>query len=91
MPWIARGNGHFSGRCQWIKGSGECSCESRLGFALSTAPEILRRIKNRPADEATRAVVRKTVGEVMDIDELYRNLPMEEYETEALENYLKGA
>jgi hypothetical protein len=28
---------------------------------------------------------------VMDIDEIYRNLPLEEYRTEALESYLKGA
>jgi hypothetical protein len=31
------------------------------------------------------------VGKVMDIDEIYRRVPMEEYRTEALESYLKGA
>jgi RNA polymerase sigma factor (sigma-70 family) len=82
---------YFSGRCQWIEGSGDCSCESRLGFALSAAPEILRRLKNRPPNRAMKATVRKTVGEVMDIDEIYRSLPLEEYRTEALESYLKGA
>lgn len=35
--------------------------------------------------------VRKTVGEVMDIDEIYRSLPLEEYKTGELESYLKGA
>lgn len=82
---------YFSGRCQWIEGSGDCSCESRLGFALSAAPEIVNRLKNRPPDAAMKEAVRKTVGEVMDIDEIYANLPLEEYRTEALESYLKGA
>jgi hypothetical protein len=82
---------YFSGRCQWIEGGGDCSCESRLGFALSAAPEILRRLKNRHPDRAMKATVRKTVGEVMDIDDIYQSLPMEEYQSEALESYLKGA
>lgn len=82
---------YFSGRCQWIERSGDCSCESRLGFALSAAPEILRRLKNRPPDKAIRKRVRQTVGEFMDIDRIYSSLPMEEYQTEALESCLKGA
>ncbi|UCF96959.1 MAG: RNA polymerase sigma factor [Spirochaetaceae bacterium] len=82
---------YFSGRCQWIEGSGNCSCECGLGFALSVAPEILRRLKNLPPDEAIRTTVRKTVGKVIDIDQIYGELPLEEFQTEALESYLKGA
>jgi RNA polymerase sigma-70 factor (ECF subfamily) len=83
--------GYFSGRCQWIEGGGDCSCESRLGFALSAAPDILLRLKSRLPDEAMKQTVRRTVGEVMDIEKIYRSLPLEEYRTEALESYLKGA
>jgi RNA polymerase sigma factor (sigma-70 family) len=82
---------YFRGRCQWVEGAGDCSCESRLGFALSFAPEILKRLQSRPPDEATKAVVRRTLGEIRDIDEVYRNLPAERYQTDELESYLKGA
>ena len=64
---------YFSGRCQWIEGSGDCSCESRLGFALSAAPEILNGLINRLPDEVMKATVRRTAGEVMDIHEIYRS------------------
>jgi RNA polymerase sigma-70 factor (ECF subfamily) len=82
---------YFHGRCQWVEGAGDCSCESRLGFALSFAPEILRRLQNHPPDEATKAVVRRTLKDIRDIDEIYRNLPTERYQTDELEAYLKGA
>ena len=82
---------YFHGRCQWVEGAGDCSCESRLGFALSFAPEILRRLQNRPPDQATKAVVRRTLTDIRDIDEIYRNLPAERYQTDELEAFLKGA
>jgi RNA polymerase sigma factor (sigma-70 family) len=82
---------YFRGRCQWIEGAGDCSCESRLGFALSFAPEILKRLQNRPPDEDTKKMVRRTLGGIRDIDEIYRNLPAERYQTDELESYLKGA
>jgi RNA polymerase sigma-70 factor (ECF subfamily) len=82
---------YFSGRCQWLGGKTNCSCESRLGFALSFAPEILRRLKNRPLDRATKSTIRSTLGKVLDINEIYRSLPLEDYESDALERYLKGA
>ncbi len=82
---------YFRGRCQWVEGAGECSCESRLGFALSFAPEILRRLQNRPPDEAMKRVVRRTLGGIRDIDEIYRSLPAERYQTGELESYLRGA
>jgi RNA polymerase sigma factor (sigma-70 family) len=82
---------YFRGRCQWAEGAGDCSCESRLGFALSFAPEILKRLQNRPPDEGMKTVVRRTLGEIHDIDEIYRNLPAERYQTDELESYLKGA
>jgi RNA polymerase sigma-70 factor (ECF subfamily) len=82
---------YFRGRCQWIEGAGDCTCESRLGFALSFAPEILKRLQNRPPNEAMKSAVRSTLDNVRDIDEIYRNLPAERYQTEELESYLKGA
>jgi RNA polymerase sigma-70 factor (ECF subfamily) len=82
---------YFSGRCQWIEGAGDCSCESRLGFALSFAPEILKRLKQRPLDEDMKATVRSTLRNVQGVNEIYRSLPLEQYQTEELESYLKGA
>jgi RNA polymerase sigma-70 factor (ECF subfamily) len=82
---------YFSGRCQWAGGNSDCSCESRLGFALSFAPEILKSLKNRPPDKTTRDTIRSSLAKVGGIEEIYRTLPMEEYATEALESYLKGA
>jgi RNA polymerase sigma factor (sigma-70 family) len=82
---------YFSGRCQWIEGAGDCSCESRLGFALSIAPEILKRLKSRPLDADMRATVRSTLRNVRGVDDFYRTLSLEPYQTEELESYLKDA
>lgn len=79
---------YFSGRCQWVEGGGDCSCESRLGFALTAAPEIIRRLRNHPPDKGTKRVVRDTLGEVKKIDSVYSRLPMLPYRTKALEYYL---
>jgi RNA polymerase sigma-70 factor (ECF subfamily) len=82
---------YFSGRCQWVEGGGECSCESRLGFALSAAPEIIQRLKNHPPDKKMKSIMRTTLREIDDIDDVYNHLPMEEYETEALQRYIGEA
>lgn len=80
---------YFSGRCQWIEGGGDCSCESRLGFALSAAPEIIQRVRNHPPDRSTKQVVRDTLAEVDNIDTVYSRLPTLTYQVRALEYYLK--
>lgn len=82
---------YFSGRCQWLGGDSQCSCASRIGFALAFAPDILRRLKNLPPDEATTRTVGSALRQIEDIDEIYRTLPLEPFQTEALERYLKGA
>ena len=83
--------GYFSGRCQWVEGGGDCSCESRLGFALSAAPEILQKLRNHPPDKNIKSIMSTTLRDVDDINDVYRRLPMEEYKIEALQRYLKEA
>lgn len=80
---------YFSGRCQWIQGGGDCSCESRLGFALSAAPEIIQRVRNHPPEKRTKQVVRDTLAEVDNIDAVFSRLPTLAYQAKALEFYLK--
>ena len=79
---------YFSGRCQWIEGGGDCTCESRLGFALAAAPEIIQKLRNHPPDRGTRTVIRNTLREVKGTDSIHRRLPTVEYDTAALERYL---
>jgi RNA polymerase sigma-70 factor (ECF subfamily) len=59
---------YFSGRCQWVSDSPSnspaCTCESKLGFALTAAPEILKKLRDYPVDEQTHAVIRSTVADV---------------------------
>ena len=81
---------YFSGRCQWVEGGGDCSCESRLGFALSAAPEIIQRLRNYPPDRKIQSVVRRTLGEIRDLDEAYRQIPMEEFNSESVLQNLKA-
>ena len=64
---------YFSGRCQWAPESGDCSCESKLGFALTAAPEIIHKLRNHPPDPETRAVIRATLRDATD-DEAVRRL-----------------
>ena len=55
---------YFSGRCQWASDSGSCSCESKLGFAVTAAPDILRKLRDHPVDDQARALIRSTVHDV---------------------------
>ena len=82
---------YFSGRCQWVEGGGDCSCESRLGFALAAAPEIIQRLRNHPPDKKMKSIMRTTLREIDDIDDVFRKIPLEEYETEALQRYVREA
>ena len=82
---------HFHNRCEWTDGEVRCSCGSRVGFAVVYAPDIIRRLLNTPPDEITKRMVSSTIGSIENIDEIYRSLPMEEYKTDLLLEYLKGA
>lgn len=79
---------YFSGRCQWLEDGGDCSCESRLGFALTAAPEILQRLRNHPPDPESKKVVKNALEQLDDIDSLYSRLPDIEYQAKSLEYYL---
>jgi len=81
---------YFSGRCQWVPGGEGCSCESRLGFSLSIAPEVLQRLRNIPPDRKTSAMIRTTLSEVGDINEVYAHLPAEEPEPELLDRLVRA-
>ena len=80
---------YFTGRCQWVDG-GDCSCESRLGFGLSAAPEILHRLRNHPPDENMQSLIRTSLEGITDISDIYRQLPTMDIEAEALKRYLQG-
>jgi RNA polymerase sigma-70 factor, ECF subfamily len=79
---------YFSGRCQWIEGGGDCSCESRLGFALSAAPEIIQRLRDHPPNKDSKKMVRQTLEKVGGPDALFSRLPMLDYQVKSLEFYL---
>lgn len=80
---------YFRGRCQWTGGSGTCSCDSRVGFALAFAPEIVKRLQEKTQDKETRDLVGATLHNVVDIDEMYRKLPVEDYQADLLSDYLQ--
>jgi len=69
---------YFDGRCQWTSKDPSCSCESRIGFALSFAPDLLKRLKNVPPDRRTKALVEETLASAGTVDEFYRRLEPEE-------------
>jgi len=83
---------YFSGRCQWIPGGeSTCSCRSRIGFALAYAPHILKRLRNYDQDINTRNLIRSTLQNIPNIDEMYQSLPIEDYQSDLLAKYLKDA
>jgi hypothetical protein len=83
---------YFRSRCQWILGDeGTCSCHSRIGFALAFAPELLDRLRNYDQCDDTRKLVRSTLQNIRNIDEVYKSLPLAEYQSDLLIGYLTGA
>jgi RNA polymerase sigma-70 factor (ECF subfamily) len=83
---------YFRGRCQWILGGeGTCSCHSRIGFALAFMPDILKRLRNYDTCEGIRELVRSTLQNIQNIDDVYQNLPVEDYKSDMLIEYLKDA
>lgn len=79
---------YFSGRCQWAAESGDCTCESKLGFAIAAAPEILQKLRNHPPDSKLKEVMRTTLRDVADEDDVRRFFPDEPMEAEALQRLL---
>lgn len=82
---------YFSNRCQWTEGDKSCACDTRIGFALSYAPDIINRVLNSPRDPKTDGIVHSTISKIEDIDEIYQSLPLEEHKLELLHRHLKGA
>ena len=83
---------YFRGRCQWIiGGESTCSCHSRIGFALAFMPDILKRLRNYDTYEDTRELVRSTLQNIQNIDDVYQSLPVEDYKSDMLMKYLQGA
>ena len=83
---------YFSDRCQWIPGGeSTCSCRSRIGFALAYAPDILKHLRNYEQDIKMRNLIRSTLQYIPNIDEMYQSFPVEEYQSDLLSKYLKGA
>jgi RNA polymerase sigma-70 factor (ECF subfamily) len=80
---------YFSGRCQWFEGESSCNCQSRIGFALSYAPDILNRLKNFPYDNRIKHIVRSSLEKFRNIDDIYKNLPLESYQSALLVSYIK--
>jgi len=83
---------YFRSRCQWIlEGKHTCSCHSRIGFALAMAPEIMKRLRNYEEHNSTKKLVHSTLKTIENIDETYQSLPIEDYQSDILVHYLKGA
>jgi RNA polymerase sigma-70 factor (ECF subfamily) len=83
---------YFRSRCQWIPGGeNTCSCHSRIGFALAYAPDILKRLRNDDQSGVTRELIRSTLQNIRSVDDVYGNLPLENYQTELLLRYLKDS
>jgi RNA polymerase sigma-70 factor (ECF subfamily) len=82
---------YFSGRCQWFEGKSSCNCQSRIGFALSYAPDILSRLKNFPYDENIKTIIRSSLEKFRNVDDIYKNLPVKSYQSEMLVRYIKDA
>lgn len=82
----ARLEKYFAGRCQWCDPDhATCSCESRVGFALSLDPEILRRVRMQALKTENDAVfVGYVARQVEKVSELYRRLPTLEYKAKTV-------
>lgn len=81
----------FSYHCQWGEGKGECTCGSRIGFALAYAPDLLQRVINYPYDSKARELLQTALTYVGTVDDIYSNLPIQPYKTDMLKRLLKGA
>jgi RNA polymerase sigma-70 factor (ECF subfamily) len=83
---------YFQSRCQWILGGeGTCSCHSRIGFALAFAPDILKRLRDYDQYDDTKKLVRSTLQNIQNIDEVYQSLSTEDYQSDMLIGYLQDA
>jgi RNA polymerase sigma-70 factor (ECF subfamily) len=81
---------YFGARCQWrASGESECSCRSRVGFALALDPEILRRVRMKALATPEEARYAGYVArQVESISALYEDLPSLQYKTDTIRSYL---
>jgi RNA polymerase sigma factor (sigma-70 family) len=81
---------YFSRRCQWILGDeSPCSCKSRIGFAQAYAPDILKNLRNYERSDKTENPLRSTLGSIGNVDEVYKNLPDEDFRSDVLMRYIQ--
>jgi hypothetical protein len=81
---------YFSGRCQWAPKNGDCSCESKLGFALSAAPDIIQKLRNLPPDQKMKRLISTTLGDVTNFREIRNFFPDEDINAELVEKLLSS-
>jgi RNA polymerase sigma-70 factor, ECF subfamily len=81
---------YFSARCQWLHPEDPgCTCQSRIGFALSLDPEILRRVRMKAAASPDAAQLAGFLSrQVASVSELYEKLPALRCKAESVKTYL---
>ncbi|UCB46635.1 MAG: RNA polymerase sigma factor [Spirochaetota bacterium] len=75
---------YFRENCGCIHEDNKCSCRSRIGFALAYAPQLLDRVKSAKYDTRTKKMLSNTLKDIQDIDQIYQQLPMHEYNSSLL-------
>ena len=75
---------YFRNNCDCVNKGNKCSCRSRIGFALAYAPQLLDQVRSRAYDRQTTQMIRDTVKDIRNIDHVYQNLPMHEYNNASL-------
>jgi RNA polymerase sigma-70 factor (ECF subfamily) len=66
---------YFRSRCRWFDRDNLCSCESRIGFALAYAPDLMERVRARASKREMEDLIASTADQIPDIDRVYRELP----------------
>jgi len=82
---------YFQGRCERLGACGRdsCTCKSRVGFALSIDPELLKRVRTRALKTSADAALGEyLMRKVDDISELYRGIPLLEYKAEQAKSHI---
>lgn len=70
---------YFNQRCQWFSEEPTCTCRSRIGFALTYDPEILRRVRQQAVDAGISSKAEIDELYKPHIDQLYQKFPMLAY------------
>jgi RNA polymerase sigma factor (sigma-70 family) len=80
---------YFRNNCGCVCEDNKCSCRSRIGFALAYAPQLLDQVRSRAYDSRTKKMIKETVKGIPDIDLVYKNLRMHEYNNASLLEAIK--